>query len=468
MKEVQSVCLAGLLLCSAALGSQVERWHAVELPEHGRQASVTGIGEGQFPDGKRGLWIGTKQGSFRRIEGRWQTWPEIDGKRLTVTALKVAPDETGQTTWWLGTPEGLYTTGDGRNWAHISRADAPLADDRISSLHLDQARGAEPELWIGTGVGLTLWRAGQWTPVTSRPDGFRAGQVLAIRRFTVNGERQRWVATTDGLSRLVDGQWQRVAMECLRGRQIKAMETIEINGRLQLALATSRGLYLIDAQAPETCLRQPLPGFDQGPVLALVRDASERLYAFTDDGIERWYRSPAGWDGWAVFDQRDGLEANSVWSGAAFRDSEGVIWAGTDRGAWQLRPGQAAAATPGTAHLLINGEAKGPGTYSIPWIQRHISVELVPATGPRSHAVRARLVTDRAETADRWQRLPWKTRLDIRRGGVQFNLETMDEWGYLHGPSSYEVRHSMPWLPIVLVVLIALLVIVVVALRRQA
>ncbi len=465
MMRAVGVCLCGLLLSSTAFGESVERWQAVELPDPGRHASVTGIGESRFPDGGQGLWIGTKQGSFRRIEGRWQVWPEIDGQRPTLTALKVAPDETGQTTWWLGTPAGLYTTSDGQTWHHISRADVPLADDRISSLHLDQARGAEPELWIGTGVGLTLWRAGQWTPVTSRPDGFRAGQVLAIRRFSVNGTRQRWVATTDGLSRLVDGQWQRMAADCLRGRQIKAMETIEIKDRLHVALATSRGLYLIDVEAPETCSRQSLPGSEGEPVQALIRDVSERLYAFTRDGVERWHGSPAGMEGWAPFDQRDGLEANPSWNGVAFRDSEGVMWAGTDRGAWYFRPAQTPAAASGAARLLIDGEPKAPGSYLIPWVQRNIAIELVPADGSRSHAVRARLSTDGVETAQPWQPLPWKTRLDVGHGGLQFDLETMDEWGRLHGPASYRVRHSHPWLPIALSVLIALMVIVVVIVR---
>ncbi|TVR93332.1 MAG: hypothetical protein EA418_12180 [Wenzhouxiangellaceae bacterium] len=467
MMRFQGVCLASLLLCSVVLGGQVEYWQAVQLPGHGQQASITGIGENRFPDGERGLWIGTSQGSFRRIAGRWRSWPEIDGKNPTVTAMQVAPDETGQTAWWLGTPDGLYSSRDGENWTHISRSDVPLADDRVTHLHLDQAGGAEPELWIGTALGLSLWRAGQWTPVTSRPDGFRAGQVLAIRRFAVNRARQRWVATTDGLSRLVDGQWQRVAADCLRGRQIKAMETTDIDGRLHVAVATSQGLYLIDAQAPDACFQQPVPGTERAAVLALVRDTSERLYVFTENGVERWHRSPAGIAGWAVFDQLDGLDEKPAWNGITFRDSEGLIWAGTDRGIWQLRPGQAPTASPGAVTLLINGEAREPGTHSIPWVQRSIEVELVSAGRPRSHAVRARLARQGTDTEDPWRRLPWKSQLEAGRGGLQLDLEVMDEWGRPHGPVSYEVRHSLPWLPIALSALIALMIIVVVIMIRQ-
>lgn len=467
MRRVQGACLAGLLLCTVAIGAQIEHWQANQLPGDGQQGSVTGIGESRFPDGERGLWIGTSGGSFRRIEGRWQSWPVIDGKNPTVTAMQVAPDETGQTTWWLGTPDGLYSSRDGENWTHFSRSDAPLADDRITHLHLDQARGAEPELWIGTAVGLSLWRAGQWTAVASRPDGFRAGQVLAIRRFAVNDVRQRWVATTDGLSRLVDGQWQRVAADCLRGRQIKAMETTDIDGRLHVALATSQGLYLIDAQAPETCFRQPVPGADGAAVRALVRDASERLYVFTGNGVERWHRSPTGSAGWAGFDQLDGLDEHPSWNGITFRDSDGLIWAGTDHGVWQLRPGQAPAATPGTVTLLINGQNREPGTHSIPWVQRSIEVELMSVDRPRSHAVRARLARADADMQEPWRRLPWKSRLEVGRGGLQFDLEVMDEWGRLHGPVSYQLRHSLPWLPIALSMLIALTIIVVLIMLRQ-
>lgn len=447
MKKTLKGALASVtMLVATGLMAQPESWRQIDIPG---DSTVVGMGEVTYPDGARAVWVSNAAGSFRRIEGQWQPWPVIDGENPVVRDILVAPDENGLTSWWLATPNGLWRTGDGQAWKHHTEVDTTLLDRDIFTLHLSQNSTGQPEVWIGSQTGLTIWSMGQWMAVPARSDGFQGGAVTAIRSLLHNGRRQIWVAGPTGLSRHADNRWQRWAAECLRGHRLNAIETLETSTGMILLAASDRGLRQLSLDDPTAC--QALSGPD-GPLAGaneLARDRYERLHVFSTSRVERFSSTREGDDQWhwTFFDQRDGLAENIEWRGGQRLDADGRIWAGSTTGLWIFEPAQppAAPARP-PAVLLAHGQQEVAADADSPLRFSEATPALRALYSPdrREHVVRYRHQLMPSAAFGPWQ---YDSELNVGPLGYgkhRLLVEVADEFGRIHGPYDFALERSLP------------------------
>jgi hypothetical protein len=438
--------MIGLCLMTVGLAEAGERWQSLALPG---EPAIRALGEVPFPDGQRAIWIGTDQGSFRRIDGQWQRWPMIEGDNPVVRDVLVAPDQDGLTTWWLATPDGLLLTRDGQTWRRHTDADTALADRDILSLHLSQSRDGRPEVWIGSRSGLTIWRMGQWAAVLARPDGFQGGPVTAIRGLFHQGRRQTWVLGPTGISRLQSGQWQRWASDCLRGHQLTTLETLETPAQMLLLVGSDRGIRQLSLDDPDSCAR--LPGGDRhdGPVLELARDRHERLYLLRPGRVERFAPSRAadnGWH-WTFFDHRDGLPGNIEWQGGHRLDAEGRLWVGSQLGLWTLDPAEQPGAPDQPPALLLSDgrQTLAANVESTMTIRTAVpELTLLQPASTRPHALRYRWRLTPTAAFGPWQANESLTLDALAFGRHRIGVEMADEFGRVHGVYEFTLQRQWP------------------------
>jgi ligand-binding sensor domain-containing protein len=465
------VAAACLLQAMPGLLGATETWQRQSIPgDH-----LVGMGELPFPDGQRAAWVSSSSGSYRRIDGRWERWPRVGEENPILRSILVAPDENGLTSWWLATPDGLLRTQNGQDWTHHDEQSSALADRDILSLHLSQSPAGQPEVWIGSRSGLTIWRMGQWEAVLARPNGFHGGPVTAMRSLFREGRRQTWVLGPTGLSRYYDGRWQRWAGDCLRGHRLNAIETLETPAEMVLLIGTDRGLLELSLDDPAFC--RPLSSPDQRrlAVQGLARDRHERILVFTDQRVERWVPprlAGAGWR-WTFFDQRDGLDDVMAWSGRQRLDADGRVWAASERGLWLFDPADPPPAPDRRPPLTLgHGQAQIAAGSDQPLRFTTAMPELSLSGAPdgRPHAVRYRFSLLPSAAPGTWQ---FHGRLEpgpIGFGLHRLNVEMADEFGRIHGPYEFPIQRRWPLAVIVLVIAGALLVVaggVMLILRRR-
>ena len=449
----RSLLIAALLsLGLFGHGHAAERWERLDLPPAIAEASVSGLGAAQFPDGGIHPWVGTEQGLYRRTAGGWQPWPDNGGPLRDITSIEFGPGPDGQTSWWLGSREGLWLFTPDSGLRRLTADDSPLIEQPINTLHFDQARGQGADLWIGGDGGLVIWQQGRWTPISARPDGFPGGQVRLFRRLAVDEHRERWVVSSEGLGRYVRGQWSRPATECLRGRQPLSAETVELLGALHLVVGTTRGLFLLDFEDTPACRPIDITAHSEQAVAAraLVRDAEGRLYLFHDAGVERWHLDRSQVGHWTGFDERDGLDADIEWTGPTHRDTDGTLWAGSTTGVWQFQPQTAPTSRAPSIVVELNGERLSPGSNPVGLFTRSARIEVSSNEGQRAHAIRFALSLNNQSVQN--QPLSWSTgRLErsvaLPSGESVLSVDVIDAWGVMQGPFEYRlVRPSpLPW-----------------------
>jgi|GEM_PF-4905222 len=439
------VFLTALTLQSGA--TAVEQWTPVEsLPF---DAAVVGLGISRFPDGLGDLWIGSTEGSFRRVDGSWEAWPRGTGHSLEVRDLLVAPDESGLTSWWLAAADGLWITRDGSDWQHLTNTNSVLPDNDIQALLLNQDADGPPEIWIGSEQGLSVWRAGQWEVVLARSNGFHGGQVHTLRRIETDDLNQIWAAGRSGISRYDDGQWQRWAMPCLRGTSINAMETLVSRNALRLIVATDRGAFLLNPEVSDWCKKTQVPGLPELAIDALARDSFDQIYLLSTGRVDRARLDRDNADqltGWTFFDHRDGLNRDQNWTSATLQLSDGIVWAGTRDGLIALTPLNPADLGPNQPAIAfrVNGSNR---VYSAGSTIDHdgstIELNIVVDDARRPHAFLFRRVSADSPVSADWQP-SGSFRIDgIQRGDQRFEFEGIDDVGRRLGP--FELCVNRPW-----------------------
>jgi ligand-binding sensor domain-containing protein len=450
----------------------VEQWQHVELPAPFQSSEIVGLGQARFPDGLSGPWFSTASVMLRQVGGQWQRWPDFDDDPPTVRTMLVAPDSSGKTAWWLGTDQGLWLSRDGEIWQQYTSENSPLADDRILSLLKHQTRAQGHEIWVGTARGLNIWRPGGWEVVLARPDGFQGGAVRELRRLVVDDQRQIWAVGPDGISRHINRHWQRIASDCLRGHLIHDLETLDHPEGLRLAVATSRGLILLDPQSPDQCTRMTPPDRSDTEILMLGRDTQEQLYLFSAQRVDRVfatrYRDDTRFQ-WTFFDHRDGLTDTVQWTGGIQLATDGLLLAGSQRGLWQLQT-----ATEKERHqdpMSLQLEYLGTNRIADPGDSFRVSsaqprFEVLTTQSPRSHSTRFRYRLGEEPHSG------WKTLAAFQPdmpayGSRALEIQLLDEFGHQHGPYHFTLKRSTLWISYSAIVAIAIVLTITVTLVRR-
>jgi ligand-binding sensor domain-containing protein len=273
------------------------------------------------------VWIGTSHG-LTKYDTAWLVLESV-GYEEKHPRGPLLRDAEG--VLYTGTGEGMLELA-GRQVEHIGPGDD--LSGRVSLLRADE----DGDIWIGTDNGLFIYSRGSLTHL-SPPEyqteirrheyGAESVQVRTFDRYNglkdemitalwgVSAE-EMWVGTPKGLSRYTDGSWDSLEENELLGKgEITALEGVP--GGL-LWVGTPEGLW--SGSDGEWSMEGRLAGRSVG---ALYRDRDGNLWVGTDRGV--FFRNG---ESWREFDPGGGLSGSAV--ATVFQDKSGVMWFGTEAG----------------------------------------------------------------------------------------------------------------------------------------
>ena len=305
------------------------------------------------------------------------SWSAKDGIPGPVQAIAQTPDGY----LWLGTRAGLYRFDGLRfiSW-EAARGGDPLPQSSIVSLFTAR----DGSLWMGFGAGVVARLRDGVLRTYSAADG----SLRTIQSFAEDGSGSIWAGGENGLSRFENGRWHRVGAELgyrAAGAQQLVVDrrgtlwvattgtdfglsgdSVSVNTILTLApngkqfQATGQPVAYISqlAEAPdgqiwmfqfgEQAVRPVLGRAERNvsravkgePICGIFDGESSLWIGLFRGGIRRApdfkHLEHASFD---RFESADGLSSDSV--RAAFRDREGNIWFGTNRGLDRFRENKA-------------------------------------------------------------------------------------------------------------------------------
>lgn len=354
---------------------------------HGLASDVVrGLDAWEAPGGGQVLWLATEDGVARTVPGAdpWFTASLLGSRSIGVFAVMVEPDGRGGERLWVGASEeglGLY---EGGRWRVFTPANSALPDAGISMLRATtDGHGARTRwvgLWSGDLLRMRDAAAGPAFDLQRTPWRKGVGQaVLDTLERRHAGRDERWVATRrDGAYRWRDGAWASMRPPGVRGewRVGNFQAQRDSQGRDWLWAGTSRGLARFDGRDwtllgrdaglptdellgirlyPDAdgrpvlwvgsigagivrvdvgdplrprVLRNDLPPPPDRTVYSILRDASGRMYACTNNGVQ--LLQPAG-DGWrsTVFTRQQGMVHDECNTNAQLIDAHDRFWTGT-------------------------------------------------------------------------------------------------------------------------------------------
>jgi signal transduction histidine kinase/ligand-binding sensor domain-containing protein len=273
------------------------------------------------------LWIGTRDGLYRRGENSFTRWGRAEGlpsegvKTLYIDAQGIV---------WVGTREGLGYYRGGKLSVLTTRDG--LIDNNIETIYGCR----DGSILIGTLNGLSRWQNGKFTSFTIA-DGLPSNRVGALYE---DREGSVWVATTGGLARLREGKF--TAYTANDGLSSNIVLSLYEDWEGSLWVGTeSGGLNVLKDKKFTTLTKKE--GLTADLVRAIYQDRRGQVWIGTHEGGLNLYR-----DGkFTAYTANDGLSSNIVLSICETRD--GGLWVGTPDGLNLWRGGKF------TTYTLTNG-----------------------------------------------------------------------------------------------------------------
>ena len=250
------------------------------------------------------VWFGSIHDGLGRYDGSWQSFGLGFGTSADQTTLAQASDGV----IWVGmSSSGVRAYRDGK-WARFG------ADDNVEFVHALLA-ASDGAIWAGTETGISRYVDGNW----QRIDALEGIQVKSLFE---SSDGVVWAGTDSrGVRRYLDGKWEEFAeVEALEGVDVNAMLEA-LDGELWFAITGGVASYRDSVWrtfTTEDGVAGPL-------VLSLSRTIDGSIWAGTSRGVSR-YKGGI----WQTFTTADGLGTNIV--RILLVSPDGVLWAGAGEG----------------------------------------------------------------------------------------------------------------------------------------
>ncbi|MEM6261755.1 MAG: two-component regulator propeller domain-containing protein [Bacteroidota bacterium] len=283
-------------------------------------------------DGRGNIWISTVDKGISIYDGRnFRYLTESNG--LGSNDIVFSTKDSQGRFWFASYTNGL-SMYDGQFHAYSTQHG--LASNAVYGLTFD----AEGNLWIGTDKGLNHWNLTTDEITHTTVEGGLIDNTIYYLRF--DQDSTLWMGTPRGICRrLSDGTF-------IRDSIANNVLTILEDHRHHMWLATASGLIHYDGESfrpirLEEGLGQtePLPS-GANTVIAILLDG-HTLWVGTEDGLfvldlDKYYEQPDQEGYLRHLTRKDGLPSLEINANAAFGDSKGFIWFGTNEGAARINP----------------------------------------------------------------------------------------------------------------------------------
>jgi diguanylate cyclase (GGDEF)-like protein len=321
-----------------------------------------------FEDRQRSLWIGLAGRGLAQWRGyqEWKSYSTASGLASDIV-YEILPQSDG--TLWVGTEGGLLRgerRESGIQWKKVAGLDKfPVHSVRMASngdLWIGtEAHGAalfHPRTgaveWLGEAQGLVgkspytlrldhqrrLWaatEAGLFVSLAPYQKVTRVAELPATRMWAVaeGSDGVVWAGGEGGLFAYADGHWKTFTRDSgLSNQEVLALGAGK-NGEIWVGYRFGGGIDRVHLQAGGLAVAKGVqrPGTD-GLVYFLEFDASGRLWAGTEQGVDLWNGSR-----WSHYDTSDGLAWNDCDLNGFAQSSDGIVWIGTSGGLSEFHPG---------------------------------------------------------------------------------------------------------------------------------
>ena len=318
-------------------GTRIERVDTMETAMPSRQINALAS------DGRNGLWVGTTAGVFHWHEGRFEPVAGAGQTLVTKQGQTIAAMADGGAL--LAAEEGLFIvqrdTAGGSWRASPALSQAVLGGEPLlASVHAVMVE-ADGAWWLGCGIALCRWKAGELQRWGER-DGLRRAYWAGLLRAS---DGALWVRSQAQVLRRAEGTavFKDVTPPGLSHGTVHLQQPLleDDDGRVM----TQSDNGLLRWQAGRWTHFAAAQGLTVGGgVHAILVDRHRDVWLGTaGHGLAHW----RGYRHWRHWTQRQGLRSDDVWAFA--EEAPGRLWMGTGRGAVVLEHGAAdeARLTPG-------------------------------------------------------------------------------------------------------------------------
>ncbi len=273
------------------------------------------------------MWIGTSGGGVNRLDSERFIHLNAEKGKLGELVFAITEDEKGNV--WLASDDGGISVFNGKTLERIAEKDG-FTSGKVKCIFKDKKGG----IWLGTtGNGAYYYNGRQFIHYT-RANGLSS---LFINTICEDRQGQIWFATAGGAVCYFNPQthkFTRISSKLLGTDRINTVFTGSQNNILLGTL--NKGLFKIPAFAsgkePEVLPVQQDKGKSPSNVRCIIEDHSGRILVGTaGNGI--WiYNAQKGYT--KVDLQGQPMSANIYF---LHQDKKKQIWAGTDKGLYQLQ-----------------------------------------------------------------------------------------------------------------------------------
>ncbi len=250
------------------------------------------------------LWVGTGGGLAEFARGHFtQQSLGDDARANNVKCIFEGHDGA----LWVGTVGGLFCQRDGK-WTHYTTKDG-LSENLVRSVCEEGE-----QLWIGTGGGLDVCKAGV---ITKRPLPFRSPNP-SVREVLYDSKKRLWVGFVGGLGCLEDGQFTYFSRK--NGLPDDTVAALAEDDHGNLWIGTYGGLCRLTDD--RIVVEKDATGGFYDQINALLQDQEGDVWAGARDGLQELRTRR-----FLSYTRREGMPHDNIMS--VMEDREGRLWFGT-------------------------------------------------------------------------------------------------------------------------------------------